>query len=41
MESEALIFNDETKCLHVAIQGTHKFRMMACINYKDQALILK
>jgi hypothetical protein len=39
MESEELFFNDEVKCLHVAIQGTHKLVEMGHINYKDHALI--
>jgi hypothetical protein len=35
MEFEALILNDEMKCLHGAMQGTHKFIVMGPINYKD------
>jgi hypothetical protein len=39
MELMVLILNDEVKCLHVAIQRTHKLVMMGHINYKDHALI--
>jgi hypothetical protein len=39
MESQALFFNDEAKCLHMAVQGTHKLVEMGHINYKDHALI--
>jgi hypothetical protein len=39
MEFEALILNDEMKCLHGAVQGTHKFIVMGPINYKDHVLI--
>jgi hypothetical protein len=41
MEFEALFFNDEVKCLHVVVQGTHKLVVMGHINYKDHALIKK
>jgi hypothetical protein len=39
MKYEALIFNDEAKCLHMVVQGTHKLVMMGHINCKDHALI--
>jgi len=39
MESKALISNDEVKCLHMAIQGTHKLVVTSHINCKDHALI--
>jgi hypothetical protein len=35
MKYEKFIFNDDAKCLHVVIQGTHKVVVMACINFKD------
>jgi hypothetical protein len=41
MEFEALFFNDEVKCLHVVVQGTHKLVVMGHINYKDHVLIKK
>jgi len=31
MKFEAFIHNDDAKCFHVAIQGTHKMVMMGCI----------
>jgi hypothetical protein len=31
--------NDDVKCFHVAIQGTHKLVVMGCINFKDHVLI--
>jgi len=31
--------NDDVKCFHVVVQGTHKLVMMGCINSKDHALI--
>jgi len=39
MESKALIFNDEAKCLHMAVQRTHKLIVMGHINCKDHVLI--
>jgi len=39
MESKAVIFNDEAKCLHVAIDGTRKFAMMGHINCEDHVSI--
>jgi hypothetical protein len=39
MKSTTFIHNDDVKCFHVAVQGTYKLVMMACINFKDHALI--
>ncbi len=39
MEYDVLNFNDEAKCLHVVVQGTHKLVMMGHINCNDQVLI--
>jgi hypothetical protein len=39
MKSATFIHNDDVKCFHVAIQGTHKLVVMGCINFKDHALI--
>ncbi len=33
------IHNDDAKCFHVAVQGTHKLVVMGHINFKDHALI--
>jgi len=33
------IHNDDVKCFHVVVQGTHKLVMMGRINFKDHALI--
>ncbi len=39
MKFVTFIHNDDVKCFNMAIQGTHKFVMMGCINFKDHALI--
>ncbi len=39
MKFAAFIHNDDTKCFHVAVQGTHKLIMVGRINSKDHALI--
>jgi hypothetical protein len=39
MKYVMFIHNDDVKCFHVAIQGTHKLVVMGCINFKDHALI--
>jgi hypothetical protein len=39
MKFVAFIHNDDAKCFHVVIQGTHKLVMMGYINFKDHALI--
>ncbi len=31
--------NDDVKCFHVIVQGTHKLVVMGHINFKDHALI--
>jgi hypothetical protein len=37
MKYVASIHNDDTKCFHMAIQGTHKLVVMGRINFKDHA----
>jgi len=39
MKFTTFIHNDDAKCFHVAIQGTHKLVMMGYINFEDHALI--
>jgi len=39
MKFVMFIHNDDAKCFHVAVQGTHKLIMMGHINFKDHALI--
>ncbi len=39
MKSMTFIHNDDVKCFHVVIQGTHKPVVMGCINFEDHALI--
>jgi hypothetical protein len=39
MKCVMFIHNDDVKCFHVVVQGTHKLVMMGCINFKDHALI--
>jgi hypothetical protein len=41
MKSKAFIHNDDTKNLHVAVQGTQKMVVMGCINFEDHVLIKK
>jgi hypothetical protein len=41
MKSTTFIHNDDVKCFHVAIQGTHKLVVMGCINFEDHVLIKK
>ncbi len=41
MKSMTFIRNDDAKCFHVAVQGTHKLVMMGHINFEDHALIKK
>jgi hypothetical protein len=31
--------NDDVKCFHVVVQGTHKLVVMGHINFEDHALI--
>jgi hypothetical protein len=35
------IHNDDIKCFHMALQGTHKLVMMGRIDFEDHALIKK
>jgi hypothetical protein len=39
MKFAMFIHNDDVKCFHVAIHGTHKLVVMGCINFEDHALI--
>jgi len=39
MKSLVFIHNDDTKCFHVVVQGTHKLVVMGHINFEDHALI--
>jgi hypothetical protein len=39
MKFVTFIHNDDVKCLHVVVQGTHKLVMMGHINFEDHALI--
>jgi CTP:phosphocholine cytidylyltransferase-like protein len=39
MISATLIHNDDAKCFHVVVQGTHKLVMMGCVNFEDHAII--
>jgi hypothetical protein len=39
MKSVTFIHNDDAKCFHMAIQGTHKLVVMGRINFEDHALI--
>ncbi len=39
MKFAAFIHNDDLKCFHVVIQGSHKLVVMGCINIEDHALI--
>ncbi len=39
MKCVTFIHNDDVKCLHVAIQGTHKLVVMGRINFEDHMLI--
>jgi hypothetical protein len=41
MKFATFIHNDDVKCFHVAIQGTHKLVMMGCIYFEDHLLIKK
>jgi hypothetical protein len=38
MKSTTFIHNDDVKCFHVVVQGTHKLVVMGCINFKAHAL---
>jgi hypothetical protein len=39
MKSTTFIHNDDVKCFHVVIQGTHKLVVMGRINFEDHVLI--
>jgi hypothetical protein len=41
MKSTTFIHNDDVKCFHMAVQGTHKFVVMGRINFEDHVLIKK
>ncbi len=38
MKSTMFIHNDDAKCFHVVVQGSHKLVVMNRINFKDHAL---
>jgi hypothetical protein len=39
MKSTTFIHNDDVRCLHVVVQGTHQLVVTGHINFKDHALI--
>jgi hypothetical protein len=39
MKFATFIHNDDDKCFHVVVQGTHKVVVMGRINFEDHALI--
>jgi hypothetical protein len=39
LKSVMFIHNDDVKCFHMVVQGTHKLVMMGHVNFKDHALI--
>ncbi len=39
MKFAMFIHNDDAKCFHVDVQGTHKLVVMGRINFEDHALI--
>jgi hypothetical protein len=39
MKFATFIHNDDVKCFHTVVQGTHKLVMMGHINFEDHALI--
>ncbi len=39
MKFVTFIHDDDAKCFHVVIQGTHKLVVMGHINFEDHALI--
>jgi hypothetical protein len=41
MKFAMFIHNDDVKCFHVVVQGTHKLVVMGRINFEDHALINK
>jgi hypothetical protein len=38
MKSTTFIHNDDVKCFHMAIQGTHKLVVIGRISFEDHAL---
>jgi len=41
MKFATFIHNDDAKCCHVDIKGTHKLIVMGRINFEDHVLIKK
>jgi hypothetical protein len=39
MKSAMFIHNDDVKCFHVAVQGTHKLVAIGYINFEEHVLI--
>jgi hypothetical protein len=39
MKFVTFIHNDDAKCFHMVVQGTHKLVMIGCINFEDHVLI--
>jgi hypothetical protein len=39
MKFATFIPNDDVKCFHLVVQGTHKLVMMGRINFEDHAII--
>jgi hypothetical protein len=39
MKFVVFIHNDDVKCFHVNVQGTHKLVLIGCINFEDHVLI--
>ncbi len=39
MQFVTFIHNDDAKCFHMEVQGTHKLVVMEHINFEDHALI--
>jgi IS4 transposase len=39
MDFVTFIHNDDVKCFHVVVQGTHKLVVIGRINFEDHALI--
>jgi hypothetical protein len=38
MKFATFIHNDDAKCFHVVVQGTHNLIMMGCINFKGSCV---
>jgi hypothetical protein len=39
MKYAMFIHNDDVKCFHAVVQGTHKLVVMSCISFEDHALL--